>query len=60
MYKTLLECPWLMGDINSNSESSSAAGDDSKDDMVNFQCVFFSSTIYFDRELLTLLFGVIV
>lgn len=40
MYKTLLECPWLMGDINSNSESSSAAGDDSKDDMVNFQCVF--------------------
>lgn len=39
MHKTLLG-PWLMADINCNSASYSAAGDDNKDDMVNFLCTF--------------------
>lgn len=38
--KTLLRCPWLTADINSSNESYSAAGDDDKDDMVNFHCAF--------------------
>jgi len=40
MHKTLLGCPRLMADINSNSECYSAAGDDNKDDTVNFHCAF--------------------
>lgn len=54
MHKTLLGCPWLMADINCNSESYSAAGDDNKDDMVNFPCTF-SLALW-----LTLPFGVIL
>lgn len=40
MHKTLLGCPWLMADINSNSESYSTAGDGDKDDTLNFHCAF--------------------
>lgn len=45
VHKTLLECPWLMADINSKSESDGAAGDDNKDDMVNFHCDFSLATL---------------
>lgn len=39
-HKTLLGCPRLMADINCNSGSYSAEGDDNKDDTVNFPCTF--------------------
>lgn len=44
-HKTLLGCPRLMADINSKSESDGAAGDDNKDDVVNFHCDFSLSAL---------------
>lgn len=40
MRKTLLGCPWLMGDINCSSESYSTPGDSNKDVVVNLPCTF--------------------
>lgn len=54
MHKTFLGCPWLMANINCYSESYSAAGDDNKDDMVNFPCTFFLALG------LTLAFGLVL